>query len=270
MREVRFGRRETNQPPEIVARETNAGNQEFPAWATIEAVYETEPEIVAAILPPPLAPSAGGSLVRTNISIMEMGSFSMGAATFNLRAQHRGVEGEYTLCLPMSTEQAVIGGREIFGEPKKIADIAVSRDGDEVVGSVTRMGVTYLELRGKVMETLATPPPREQIRFFFKFLLSPDGSGGGFDAEPTLVYGHCDEVSETSERVDGEVILRESPFDPVADIVVKNLVSMEYTMRAGGMWGEVIEKVPAAEFMPYVHQRYDNYQPTPKRVPATA
>jgi acetoacetate decarboxylase len=269
MNEIRFGRRDTNQPPDVVAQETNSGGQEYPSWATIEAVYETDPDIVAAILPPPLEPSATGPLVRVNISVMEMGSFRMGAATFNLKGRHRDVEGEYTLCLPMTTEQAVIGGREIFGEPKKIADIAVERDGYAVVGTVTRMGVTYLELRGNVVEQLVPPPPREQIRFFFKFLLSPDGSGGGFDAEPTLVYGHADEVAETSERVEGEVVLRESQFDPVADVVVKRLLSMEYTMRAGGMWAEVVEKVPAADFLPYVHQRYDNYQPAPKRVPVT-
>ena len=37
--------------------------------------------------------------------------------------------------MPQSTEQSVTGGRETFGEPKKLADIQVKRDRDNVTAS---------------------------------------------------------------------------------------------------------------------------------------
>ena len=46
----------------------------------------------------------------------------------------------------------MIGGRETWGEPKKIAAIDVARSGSYARATVTRMGVTYLELVGKVLE----------------------------------------------------------------------------------------------------------------------
>ena len=34
-----------------------------------------------------------------------------------------GVEGTYQITMPMTTEAAVVGGRETYGEPKKLAQI---------------------------------------------------------------------------------------------------------------------------------------------------
>ncbi len=52
--------------------------------------------------------------------------------------------------MPMTTEQAMIGGRETFGEPKKLADIVLERDGGTVRGSFTRMGTTFVEVAGEI------------------------------------------------------------------------------------------------------------------------
>ena len=40
------------------------------------------------------------------------------------------VEGEYALFMPMTTEQATVGGRETFGEPKKIGAVSIDVDGE--------------------------------------------------------------------------------------------------------------------------------------------
>ena len=38
-----------------------------------------------------------------------------GAGYFAVRAAHEGVEGEYPLLMPMTTEQETVGGRETYG-----------------------------------------------------------------------------------------------------------------------------------------------------------
>ena len=53
-----------------------------------------------------------------------------GAGWFGVRARHGSVEGEYALFMPMTTEQATVGGRETFGEPKKIGGVSIDVDGD--------------------------------------------------------------------------------------------------------------------------------------------
>ncbi len=71
----------------------------------------------------PLEPSAATARLRIAVVDMGTGLPTFGAGWFGVRARHGDVEGEYALFMPMSTEQATIGGRETFGEPKKIAQL---------------------------------------------------------------------------------------------------------------------------------------------------
>lgn len=232
------------------------------AWSTtLVAIYETDPEIVAAVLPPPLEPPTE-PLVRVTIASVDMqkpGIPIFGAATFAVMARHEGTDGDYALVMPMSTEQSVIGGRETFGEPKKIGDITLERDGSDVVGKVTRLGTTFLEVRGTVTESLPAPPDGRRTSFYFKFLPAPDGKG--FDAEPSLVYCYRDETTRAIESVSGEVILRESRFDPVADLPVRRLREITIAERRSIQSAEIRSRVPGEWLVPFVHQRYDDLSP---------
>jgi acetoacetate decarboxylase len=230
-------------------------------WATtLVATYETDPDAIAAVLPPPLSPPAE-PLVRVTIATVDVGRGYpvFGAGTFAVHARHEQLDGDYALVMPMTTEQAVVGGRETYGEPKKLAEISLDRNGDHVRGTFTRMGVTFVEIDGRVVEELAPTPDRRRTSFYVKLLPSPTGKG--FDGEPMLVHCHRDEKTRTLWRVDGEVILRESRFDPVADLPVRRLREIELAERSSVQTGEVVATVPADWIAPYVHQRYDDLSP---------
>jgi acetoacetate decarboxylase len=124
---------------------------------------------------------------------------------------------------------------------------------------MARMGITFIEIRGRVVERLEAPPPGSRTDFYFKFLMNPDGKG--FDHEPALVYCYRSEQTRLLERVDGEVVLRESRFDPVADLPVRRLRAVRYGERASEQRGEIVSRVPAEWLLPYVHQRYDDLSP---------
>ena len=61
-------------------------------------------------------------------------------------------------------------------------------------------------------------------------------------------------------RVDGELVLRESPFDPVADLPVRRLVRMEYEEGTHAEQRPVLRSVPGEWLLPFLHQRYDDPQ----------
>lgn len=256
MARIRYGGRSAD---ELRSREIEASS--VGAWATtLTAHYETDAELVAAVLPPPLEP-ADEPLVRITIATVDIGRghAPFGAGTFAVRARHEGTVGDYPLVMPMTTEQAVVGGRETFGEPKKLAEVTLNREGDEVTGAFARMGTTFVELRGSVVEELPVTPERRRTDFYFKFLPAPDGKG--FDAEPALVYCHRDETTRKLERVEGEVVLRESRFDPVADLPVRRMRGIELAERLSVQRGEIVGRVPGDWLAPYVHQRYDDLSP---------
>jgi acetoacetate decarboxylase len=255
MRRIRYGARTEE---ELRNREVEATSNG--AWAnTLTAVYETEPDLVAAVLPPPLEPT-GDALARITIATVDIeGLPTFGAATVAVTARHEGTDGDYALVMPMTTEQSVIGGRETFGEPKKIAQVTLERDDDRVSGAIARMDITFVEVSGRVVEELRPTPDHRRTSFYFKFLPAPDGKG--FDAEPSLVYCHRDETTRRLERVDAEITLRESRFDPVVDLPVRRIVSIELAERRSIQRGEIHARVPGEWLRPFVHQRYDDLSP---------
>jgi acetoacetate decarboxylase len=255
MTRVRYGARTKEELEDREVKATSVG-----AWSTsLTAIYETDPEVVAAVLPPPLEPS-DSPLVRVSIAAVDLGRGMppFGAGTFAVQARHEGTVGNYPLVMPMTTEQSVIGGRETFGEPKKLAEVTLERDGAAIVGKVSRLGTTIIEVRGTVGEEIEIDDGH-RTDFYFKFLRSPDGKG--FDSEPALVYCHREETSRAASTVAGQIILRDSRFDPVVDLPVRRIVSMTISERRSVQRGEIVSRVPAEWLLPFAHQRYDDLSP---------
>lgn len=226
-------------------------------WSTaVTATWETDPDLIAAVLPPPLEPTDEPH-VRLTISTVDIpGMPTFGAGWFGVRARHGEVEGEYPLFMPMSSEQSVIGGREAYGEPKKLADIWVRRDGDAVEAGIERMGFTVCEVHGRITETRA-PYEKSKRDFWFKV-----GPGAEVRSQPDLdallVYGEKTETARVHEGIDGQVKLPDAPLDPIADLVIRRMIDINWTERTSTQVGRVIATVPAATIAPYLHQRYDD------------
>src|ERR1700759_80836 len=147
---VRYGRRDGQRSGELGA--TRPGQAGLIWCHAVTALWETDPEAVAAVLPPPLSP-AERPLVRLTLTIVEMpGLPAFGAGWLGGGAVHGDQPGEYPIFMPMTTEQSVIGGRETYGEPKKIAEVWAQREGDSIDAGISRMGYPLVEVRGTVNE----------------------------------------------------------------------------------------------------------------------
>ena len=51
-------------------------------------------------------------------------------------------------------------------------------------------------------------------------------------------------------KIDGEIILRESPVDPVVDLPVKEMVSLVWEEGASSSNASVVEEVDAMSYVP--------------------
>jgi acetoacetate decarboxylase len=231
---------------------------------SLRVVYETDRAAHAALVPRPLEPSArpeiGVTFSHVAMHISPDFTFEIGSAVFGARARYDGIEGLWLVTMPMTSEQAVLGGRDTYGEPKKIAQIQFQQEGERVAASVSRMGIAYLEGRGRLGASLG---PRRFVEYGYtmKALPScdPADKGQRFDADPLLVrleWQHEHRVVRTVEG--GELALRESPFDPVADLPVRRIVRMEYEEGTTQSSGRVLRSVPAEWLLPLFHQRYDD------------
>jgi acetoacetate decarboxylase len=250
MQTVRYGARSAQVNREIAAKKADIWSE------AVTAVYETDPEIIAAVLPPPLEPGPK-PLVRITITRVEMPGIPVfGAGWIGVQARHGERIGEYPILMPMTTEQSTIGGRETNGEPKKLAEVEVSRAGSRVEARISRMGSTLCEIIGSVREVRENYE-MEKTDFWFKVSPSPEAPGE-LDQDPLLVYGEKTERSRVHEGIEGELILKEAPLDPIADLVIRRVVDLNWTERASTQVGRIIGPVPRENLAPYLHQRYDD------------
>ena len=86
--------------------------------------FLTDPDVVAEVLPPPL-PTHHAACGRWQSNCV--GDFFGGA--IYVAARHDGIDGAYVLAMYMDNDQPTIYGRDLFGEPKKLATSALHRHG---------------------------------------------------------------------------------------------------------------------------------------------
>ena len=227
---------------------------------SIRCVYETDAEAAQAVVPRPLEASVGSevcvafSSVETPLSAGV--SVEIRSVRFGVRVVYDDRPGCYLLTMPTTSEQAVLIGRERFGEPRKLARIAFDAEGDRVSASVERLGIGFLRVDADRAEEL---PPRKETELGYCFKAFPSCEpGGGFEPDPRLVRLEWQHDDERVWRLDGEIALYESAFDPVADLPVRRVVELELTEGTLRSSARILRPVPGEWLLPFVHQRYDD------------
>jgi acetoacetate decarboxylase len=246
-----------------MARETS----EFYDAEMLTVMWETKPEIVERLLPPPLKPAAK-PLASAFVAYYPKTNFgpSYYEGALFLRASFDGVEGNYCLAMPVTGDIAMAGGREVFGYPKKIANIEFNHSGDKAEGWCERHGLRFFEVRAR----LSGKPNAEEfqdiianwageegvVSYNFKHFLASDGSG--FDYNPRLIRERVILSSHTVELGEAEVVLSPSDYDPWTEVEIVKMLGAVYTVGNNTMLkGDVVAEVEPMVFAPYSLLKWD-------------
>lgn len=225
----------------------------------IRIVYETDSEVAQAVVPKPLEASLDSEIcvcfdsIRTQLTpdvIHEERS-----ASFGVRVDYHGTAGWLLLAMPMSSESAVILARERFGQPAKLAEIRFESEDDLVAASAARKGVRYLSISARRTAELG---PREVVGVAYAFKAFPAcDSEKIFDQDPQLV--RIEESARFSNvwRLEGELELADSSFDPVADLPVRRIIECEYAEGRLQHSAKALRPVPGDWLQSFLHQRYE-------------
>ena len=240
--------------------------------AQMLAVYwETKPEIIAKLLPPPLKPIAHpiayafvAYYPSTNFDVTYRESALFISAEFN------GEAGGYCLAMPVTSDMAMAGGREIFGFPKKMADVSYKKDGDAIEGWTERRGIRFMEIHAKLtgkfndpaMQKILTANPMAEDgsskRTSYNFKHFPAPEGGGFDYAPRLVKQETVFRPKEMKFGEAEIIFKPSDYDPWAEVEVVKMLGAVYTRGDNSMLGgKVVAEVQPLEFAPYAFLKWD-------------
>ena len=249
------------------------------SWAYYDAemlflAWETKPQIVERLLPPPLKPTKEpiaiafvGRYPRTNF---EPSGFDE-AALF-LWAEFSGEKGIYCLSMPVEYDIAMAAGREIYGFPKKMANVELKRSGDSVTGWAERYGVRFFEVKAKldgkprsenfqnlITEIFPFNEERGAVNYNFKNFPAPTMSPEGvFDYNPRLVKTTATFRPHKIEWGNAEVKFIPNDHDPWAEVEVVRVLGAVYTVGNNVLLkGDVVAEVDQIAFAPYAFLKWD-------------
>jgi acetoacetate decarboxylase len=241
---------------ELAGIERLLGKPRFLGGRQLKVEFLTDPEVLARLLPPPLEPTAQP---LASITVGEWHSNGFGdftGASLYLSATHEGLPGGYALAMWMQGEPAVMFGREVFGEPKKLATVRLHSDGRSHRATVERGGALLLALEA---ETARDVEPLEQLRIAFNYRARTAVEGIGLDGPALLTRASFTETVRVRREGQGTIELHGTVHDPLEELPVRSVLGATYSEQDIAGHCEVVASVEAAEFVPYHQGRSDDW-----------
>lgn len=188
---------------------------EVAGWPKLVVTYTTDPAGVAALLPPGIEPLE--PIVSVGFYCVPVLGEPEYGVSVKVAAAWRGVEGHYSLGLGIDQEAAVHISGETNGQPKFLCDVTYFRLGDAVKARASHQGYTFVEFAGT---STGEAPVRDgdftEHEWWTKYSRAIGGEPGAYDLPPRVVDVATTFEQRHVEALDGTLLLRDSPWDPIA------------------------------------------------------
>jgi acetoacetate decarboxylase len=228
----------------------------FVGGQMLSVEFSTDESVIAEVLPPPLE-AAEAPNVRAMVGRWQsncVGDFYGGS--IYVAARHEGIDGEYVLAMYMDNDVPTIYGRDLFGEPKKIADSNLVRRGDAFRGYIDRGGVRIVDLQAELTTDTGA---FDAEGYNFNFKARPAADGQGLEEDAILTRAKFDVHATASLEGAGSVVLRGTVHDPLDEIPVRSVIKATYMECDLIGKCEAVATTPADVFLPYHYGRHDDW-----------
>lgn len=248
---------------------------DFYSAEMLNVFWETKPEIVERLLPPPLKPSKRpiANAFVANYPKTNFGLPYFESALF-LLAEFNGELGNYCLAMHVTDDMAMGGGREWFGYPKKMANIQLNRIGKDVEAWSERLGTRYFEVRAnlsgkfndketpKILIDIGMVPSKMKnavvVTYNYKHFNAPEMRG--FDYDPRLIREEVEFCPKSMEMGEAEIRLKSSNHDPWGEVEIVKVLGALYLVGDNSMRpGSAVAEVDQDKFEPYAFLKWDWY-----------
>jgi acetoacetate decarboxylase len=156
----------------------------------------------------------------------------------------------------MDTDVPTIFGRDVFGEPKKIARAELRARGTSMRGTIERGGVTLITLEAELDRS---NDPFEATRESYNIKSRPAADGHGLEEDAILTRAHYSIVARVSREGTGRIALAGTVHDPLDQIPIREVLRATYFEGDLAAEVEVAARIPAAVFAPFHHGRNDDW-----------
>ena len=189
-------------------------------WPMLKIVDRTDPEKLAALLPPGISPGANPNVNLTiyNFPVPDVPEYGI---VMSVDADYNGIAGEFTLGYGIDQESAIFISQETNGQPKFPCETTYYRLLNNVTARCSHQGYTFVEFSGQSTDPAEPLDEFEQHEWWIKVsrAVSVGGPATDYDFPPHVVHVRSRYGTAHREVVQGKLILRDSPWDPIASLL---------------------------------------------------
>ena len=197
----------------------------------ISVTFRTTLQALQGLIPPPLVPNPQSRLFIYVAQFHVVAPFALNymEAGIGVPASLSDTAGQYAVYLYLDKATAIVPGREIYGWPKKDAEISITDETEDVSAKVVRDGVMLIEATVK-RSVRVDPIPKQPSAPWFNLKLIPsvkkDAPPDVMQLTSTLTGG------ETKELYTGSAALKfgSSAADPLGDIPIVEILGGSYSI----------------------------------------
>jgi acetoacetate decarboxylase len=209
---------------------------------SINILFKTTPETLQGLVPNPLVPNPDSLLfiyiaqfnvvTPTRLSYLEMG--------IGVPVSFSDTTGQYAVYLYLDKAGAIVPGREIYGWPKKDAEISFTEDKDGIAAQVVREGVVLADAKLHLLEKVDLIPQQPSAPWFNLKLIPSVKKNAPPDVmqlTSTLIESEMKELYTGSATLE----LGSSVSDPLGEIPILEILKGRYTVDDSTLgYGDVI------------------------------
>ncbi len=210
-------------------------------------VFKTTPEVLRELAPEPLLPNPASFMFiyigSLNIEDPSGGLFNYLEAGLCIPVVNPATKvlGNYAVCLYLNRATAIAGGREIWGWPKKDAELALIEKDGEITGRVERFGTVLISLSGRLEKKVEPVAVRPEMPWFLQKIIPSPRKGAPPDVWQLVSSTNTDAVTSELWNCTAKLDLKSGPQDPLGNIKILGIMSAQFSVGGFTMdYGQVI------------------------------
>lgn len=193
--------------------------------------YETDEDAALALLPEQLelTETATAVLMFVKYPFSSLGPYE--ETILGLRCLYRGEERIYIPHIVLNNDVPLAAGREVYGFPKKLAEVSIKNEGDGFWGTMERPKGNLICSAGVRLEQRLEVSPEPVEGHSMSLRVIPNPAQGEEPSLSELIETHT--INTTRDLWTGTGWIKfhsESAIDPWHKLSVKKIISSTYTL----------------------------------------
>jgi acetoacetate decarboxylase len=192
----------------------------------LSILFKTKPEVLQKLVPQPLIPNTD-NLIFVYVGILNVGdppTFTYKEMGIGIPVALSGTPGNFCPYMYLDKAGPIVGGREIYGFPKKDAEIKFVEEKGQVVAKMVRAGYTLLDVTLQLSKKVEPIQERPSLPWYNLKLIPSIKKNAPPDVKHITSNTLSDRVVKEEYTGNVELKFGGSSYDPLGQIEVTEIV----------------------------------------------